>query len=204
MFLPLRKRRQLWRCDEDRVLTTLGFINLYQPGLLWPVTVHLQIRAHQHCLDGDVWAVVPWPFIYHSWWKQGVSHWKGRNFNTALDIMPCNKYFSVCIERFWPYIGRFTFEKHFYWGIILTQLCSCHSDSRICTKWVWESWGRMTAGDLDSPSEHASYFLSFFTCLRLPLPLCSLHLSLHAHKGPVQFSSPSSFHLSPIVQHFVY
>lgn len=42
IFLPLRQRRQLWRRDEDGVLTALGFINFYQSGFLWPVTVHLQ------------------------------------------------------------------------------------------------------------------------------------------------------------------
>lgn len=48
ILLPVRQRRQLrWR-DEDRVLAALGFINLYQPGLLRPVAVHLQNRTHKH------------------------------------------------------------------------------------------------------------------------------------------------------------
>lgn len=54
IFLPLRQRRQLWRCDEDCVLTALGFINLYQPGLLWPVTVHLQNRARRRLGGGTM------------------------------------------------------------------------------------------------------------------------------------------------------
>lgn len=41
ILLPLRQRRQLWRCDEDGVLAALRFIGLYQPAFLWPVTVHL-------------------------------------------------------------------------------------------------------------------------------------------------------------------
>lgn len=48
MFLSLGQRRQLWRRDEDCVLTTLGFIDLYKPGLLQPVAVHLQRRKHKH------------------------------------------------------------------------------------------------------------------------------------------------------------
>lgn len=40
LFSP-RQRRQLWRVDVDRVLTTVGFIKFYQSSFLWPFTIHL-------------------------------------------------------------------------------------------------------------------------------------------------------------------
>lgn len=58
MFLPLRQRRQLWRCDEDRVLAALGLIGFYEPGLLGPLSIHLY-NTNGHVLlshvgdDGD-------------------------------------------------------------------------------------------------------------------------------------------------------
>lgn len=54
IFLPLRQRRQLWRCDEDCVLAALGFIHLDQPGLLRPVAVHLQDTAQRRSAGGTI------------------------------------------------------------------------------------------------------------------------------------------------------
>lgn len=53
IFLPVRQRRQLWRCDEDGVLAALGLISFYQAGFLRPITVHLQqqIILVFMCLD---------------------------------------------------------------------------------------------------------------------------------------------------------
>lgn len=53
IFLPLRQRRQLWRCDEDGVLAALGLINFYQAGFLRPIAVHLQQQSTLvfKCLD---------------------------------------------------------------------------------------------------------------------------------------------------------